>query len=74
MFKPIDPRILKGKADVFFELYRQRTECAQSLRLNEMFVGILGHDLRNPLGAVLMGAQILERQLTDDAQQPRSSE
>ena len=68
LFKPIDPRILKGKADVFFELFRQRVECAQSLRLNEMFVGILGHDLRNPLGAVMMGAQILERQLSDEVQ------
>ena len=50
LFKPIEPLVLKGKADVFFELYRQRKELANALRLNEMFVGILGHDLRNPLG------------------------
>lgn len=65
LFKPIEPLVLKGKADVFFELYRQRRELSNSLRLNEMFVGILGHDLRNPLGAILTGAQLLERQLTD---------
>src|SRR6202012_2296694 len=47
LFKPIEPMILKGKTDVFFELYRQRRELSNSLRLNEMFVGILGHDLRN---------------------------
>jgi CheY-like chemotaxis protein len=53
---------------VFFELFRQRKELANALRLNEMFVGILGHDLRNPLGALITGAQILERQLSDEAQ------
>ena len=66
LFKPIEPHVLKGKADVFFELYRQRRELANVLRLNEMFVGILGHDLRNPLGAIILGAQLLERQIEDD--------
>jgi CheY-like chemotaxis protein len=65
LFKPVEPMVLKGKADVFFELYRQRRELANALRLNEMFVGILGHDLRNPLGAILTGAQLLERQVAD---------
>jgi two-component system sensor histidine kinase/response regulator len=65
LFKPIEPHVLKGKADVFFELYRQRRELSDALRLNEMFVGILGHDLRNPLGAMVMGARLLEAQLTD---------
>jgi signal transduction histidine kinase len=68
LFKPIEPLVLKGKADVFFELYRQRKELANALRLNEMFVGILGHDLRNPLGAIILGAQLLERQLSDEKQ------
>src|ERR1035438_7539846 len=40
LFKPIDPHILKSKADVFFELACQRRELAKTLRLNEMFVGI----------------------------------
>jgi two-component system sensor histidine kinase/response regulator len=68
LFKPIEPHVLKGKADVFFDLYRQRKELANSLRLNEMFVGILGHDLRNPLGAIVLGAQLLERQLSEEKQ------
>jgi two-component system sensor histidine kinase/response regulator len=68
LFKPIEPHIVKSKADVFFELYRQRRELANSLRLSEMFVGILGHDLRNPLSAVLTGAQLLQRQISDEAQ------
>lgn len=66
LFKPIEPHVLKGKADVFFNLYKQQQELANALRLNEMFVGILGHDLRNPLAAMLAGAQLLEYQLTDE--------
>lgn len=68
LFKPIDPRVLRSKADVFFELYRQRRELAEALRLNELFIGILGHDLRNPLAAILASASMLERQATDEAQ------
>jgi len=66
LYKPIEPHVLRGKADVFFELYRQRKEYAQALRLNELFVGILGHDLRNPLGALLTGAELLESKVTDE--------
>ena len=68
LFKPIDPHVLKAKADVFFELYRQRQDLSNALRLNELFVAILGHDLRNPLSAMLVGAQVLERRLSDEGQ------
>jgi two-component system sensor histidine kinase/response regulator len=68
LIKPIEPHVLKSKADVFFELYRQRTQLSHALAMSEMFVGILGHDLRNPLGAIVTGAQVLESQLTDEAQ------
>ena len=68
LFKPIDPHILKGKADVFFELACQRRELSQALRLSEMFVGILGHDLRNPLGALMAGAEVLRQQIADEGQ------
>ncbi len=68
LFKPIDPQILKTKVDVFFELAEQRRKLAENLRLNETFVGILGHDLRNPLGAVIAGATLLANQLSDERQ------
>lgn len=68
LFKPIEPHVLRGKSDTFFELYQQRKQLSNALRLNEMFVAILGHDLRNPLGALLAGAQLLEEQLTDESQ------
>jgi two-component system, sensor histidine kinase and response regulator len=66
LYKPIEPHILRGKADVFFNLHKQQRDLANALRLNEMFVGILGHDLRNPLAAMMAGAQLLEYQLTDE--------
>jgi two-component system, sensor histidine kinase and response regulator len=66
LFKPIEPHVLKSKADVFFQLHRQKLELAQNLRMNEMFVGILGHDLRNPLGSIVMGAKLLERHVVGE--------
>jgi signal transduction histidine kinase len=68
LFKPIEPHVLRSKADVFFELSRQRKELANLLRLNEMFVGILGHDLRNPLSTIVTGARLLERKTSDEQQ------
>jgi len=68
LYKPIDPHILKSKADVFFQLYRQKQQLARqleeltaTLRLNELFTAVLGHDLRNPLSAILNSANLLER-------------
>jgi two-component system sensor histidine kinase/response regulator len=73
LYKPIDPTVLKNKADVFFQLYRQKQQLMQelherteTLRLNEMFAAVLGHDLRNPLSAILTGAQLLQRRSDDD--------
>jgi signal transduction histidine kinase len=74
LYKPIDPLILRNKAEVFFQLHRQRLQLARelqrstdTLRLNEMFMAVLSHDLRNPLNVVSMGAQMLERQCRDEA-------
>ncbi|MGH9884132.1 MAG: hybrid sensor histidine kinase/response regulator [bacterium] len=74
MFKPLDPHILRSKADVFFELARQRKELAASLRINEMFVGILGHDLRNPLAAMVTGTQLLADRHEDDELSVRTTQ
>lgn len=71
IFKPVEPHVLKSKAEVFFQLYRQKQIIAreleqrtETLRLNEMFVAVLGHDLRTPLSAIVTSAHILQR--TDD--------
>ena len=69
LYKPIDPQILKSKVDVFLELADQRRQVTQALRLNELFVAILGHDLRNPLGAMIAGTELLALQLPDERHQ-----
>jgi signal transduction histidine kinase len=74
LYKPLDPFILKNKADVFFELYRQKQRLARELhdrtemlRLQETFAAVLGHDLRTPLGAIVTGAQLLQHRHEDEA-------
>jgi len=37
----------------------------QTIRYNELFAGVLAHDLRNPLGAMMTSAQILLRRQQD---------
>jgi two-component system sensor histidine kinase/response regulator len=74
IYKPIEPHILKNKAEVFFELYRQRqalsaelNDRTETLRLNEMFTALLAHDLRSPLSAMLASARLLQRRTQDQA-------
>ena len=72
IYKPIEPHILKNKAEVFFQLYRQRQQLAlelqertETLRMNEMFSALLAHDLRSPLSAILASADLLQRRSAD---------
>ncbi|SNS14281.1 Signal transduction histidine kinase [Noviherbaspirillum humi] len=71
LLKPFDPAVLRSKVEVFVEMYaqkkqisRQLEELREALRLNEMFTAVLGHDLRNPLAAVLNGTELIRR-ITD---------
>jgi signal transduction histidine kinase len=57
LWKPIDEQILRSKVDVFVTLERQRQQLLQAERMREMFVGVLGHDLRNPLQGMLASAE-----------------
>jgi len=61
LFKPIEARILRHKADTFFQLARQRQALAETLRLNEELLAVVGHDLRNPLEVILMTAELLRQ-------------
>lgn len=69
LYKPVDPHMLSMKANVFFELHerkralaRQLEERTEALRVNEMFMAVLSHDLRTPLQSIVMGAALLQRQ------------
>ena len=65
LIKPIEPRVLRHKTETFFELYRKRQAVAEMLRLNEMFVAAVGHDLRNPLNVVMFSSELLLRTSSD---------
>jgi signal transduction histidine kinase/CHASE3 domain sensor protein len=45
---------------------KRRYEAENTSRFAETFVGILGHDLRNPLNAISMTARLLERKEVHD--------
>jgi signal transduction histidine kinase len=78
--KPIEPDVLRHKAEVFYELYRQRQQIedqrdqlqtqAEALkeadRRKDEFLATLAHELRNPLAPLRNGLDILRRD-PDDA-------
>lgn len=43
------------------ELKRQNEDLSRTVRFSEMFVGMLGHDLRNPLSAITTAASLLKK-------------
>ena len=79
--KPIEPDILRGKADVFFELYRQRQRIAaqrdelavqaQALRdadrRKDEFWPFSPHELRNPLAPLRHGLDLLRKDPDNDS-------
>ncbi len=74
IYKPIEPDILRSKAQVFFELYRQRQQLAEQRdaieahakalrdadRRKDEFLATLAHELRNPLAPLRHGIDILK--------------
>jgi signal transduction histidine kinase len=66
--KPIEPDVLRSKANVFFELRRQqrllelqRDRLEEADRRKDEFIATLAHELRNPLAPIRNGLQILNR-------------
>ncbi|HEY2516708.1 MAG TPA: hybrid sensor histidine kinase/response regulator [Polyangiaceae bacterium] len=67
LIKPLDARILRHKTDTFFELAQQRMQLAETLRMNETFAASVGHDLKNPLNAMVLTTQLIIQTTTDEA-------
>lgn len=72
LYKPLQPHVLASKAEVFFTLHRQKqalarelAERTEALRINDMFMAVLSHDLRTPLATVTAAAGALVRELPD---------
>ncbi len=72
LYKPVDPVLLGHKVATFVELHRERLErehvsaqLQETLRFHEMFVAAISHDLRTPISNVIMGATLLDAQLTE---------
>jgi signal transduction histidine kinase len=77
LYKPIDAHVLLSKAKVFVELHRQKQLLAQqlherteTLRMNETFAAMLGHDLRSPLDFIVTASHLLDR-VADDPEAVR---
>nr|WP_184112089.1 hybrid sensor histidine kinase/response regulator [Sphingomonas abaci] len=79
--KPIDAGVLRSKSEVFFNLYEQRRQIMEqrdalermtrSLQLADRrknaFLGMVGHELRNPIAALGAGVHLLGRSRSDEA-------
>lgn len=82
--KPIEADILRSKARVFIELYRNKQKVvsqyqelevySQALKLADQrkneFLAILGHELRNPIMALNSGFRLIHK--TDDIERQNS--
>ena len=73
LFKPLDVALVRSKVQVFIELFRHRQALAaqleehrQLVRMSELLFGVLGHDLRTPLGAIVSSAEVLRLRSRDD--------
>lgn len=74
LFKPLDPHLLASKVEVFAQLHRQKLQLARQVQeiqqaqaMSDLFVGVLGHDLRNPLSSITAAAALLEQDPEDSA-------
>ncbi|AZS21228.1 MULTISPECIES: hybrid sensor histidine kinase/response regulator [unclassified Caulobacter] len=78
--KPIEPDVLRSKANVFFDLHHQRLQieaqrdeleaAAQALRRadrhKDSFLAVLAHELRNPVAALSGGLHLLGKDIAPD--------
>lgn len=68
LYKPLDTLVLKSKVAVFLDLHRQRSllrkrmaELQRAQQLNALMIATMTHELRTPLAAVALGAELVLR-------------
>lgn len=66
LFKPLVPHVLKGKVEVFAEMYRQQARLSAMVHLREELVAVVSHDLRTPLNSILMSSSLISTISEDD--------
>lgn len=78
--KPIEPDVLRSKANVFFDLHQQRrqierqrdelevaaTALREADRHKDNFLAVLAHELRNPVAALTGGLHLLGKDTSAD--------
>ena len=82
LLTPVQPEVLKTKVRVFIELWQMRHQAAQqaeerarrhaaeeSERRKDAFLGMLAHELRNPLGPIRNAIQLLQQMGPDTPRQ-----
>ena len=63
--------VVRGRhLSILRDVTESRALQRDSDRIREVFVGALGHDLRNPLSAILINAEILRRFVPGERQEP----
>jgi two-component system, sensor histidine kinase and response regulator len=74
LLKPLDPIVIRSKVEVFVQLHQQQrelsrrlSELAEALHVNEMFMAMLGHDLRSPLASIMNSAHLVSRTVSEPA-------
>ncbi len=70
LHKPLDPQTVRSKANVFVDLFRQRQalehaqeELQRAVRMRDDFMGLVSHELRNPLNTLYLQVQVRKRLL-----------
>jgi len=59
-YKPVDETLLRNKVELFLTLTRLE-------HLAAMFAGVVGHELRNPLSAIMTSTQLAMKRATDES-------
>jgi two-component system sensor histidine kinase/response regulator len=74
LYKPVDRHVLRSKVAVFIDLHRQRlmlaermAETERLLRVNSLMQSALTHDIRAPLAALNLNAELLLRRADSPA-------